>query len=100
MTVRRALLIVAVNIAVLGVVAEVVGLAVFYAQHGWLFYLDPYRPTYPVIAETSQGGLSAMALHPYFGPTHRPGIPFDIPEALKAGAGEPVATNNMGFAAP
>ena len=50
MTVRRALLIVAVNIAVLGVVAEVAGLAVFYSQHGWLFYLDPYRPAYPPIA--------------------------------------------------
>ena len=94
------LLIVAVNIAVLGVVAEVAGLAVFYSQHGWLFYLDPYRPAYPPIAETAQGGLSAMALHPYFGPTHRPGVPFDIPEALKPGAGAPVATNNLGFAAP
>jgi hypothetical protein len=100
MTVRRALLIVAVNIAVLGVVAEVAGLVVFYSQHGWLFYLDPYRPAYPRIAETAQGGLSPMALHPYFGPTHRPGVPFDIPEALRPGAGAPVKTNNLGFAAP
>jgi hypothetical protein len=98
--VKRVFLLVVVNVAIFCVVAEVVALAVFYAQHGWLFYMDPYRPTYASI-ETTQGGqsLTDIGLGPYFGPIHRPGIPFDIPDALRApGTQAPrVATNNFGF---
>ena len=52
-------------------------------QHGWLFYLDPYRPAIALIEEAPGQGLTAVGLHPYFGPTHRPGIPFDLPPELR-----------------
>jgi len=100
MRLKRTIGLLAVNLLVFGVAAEVIALGIFYVQHGWLFYLDPYRQPYEAIAETRGGGLSAMGLHPYFGPTHQPGIPFDLPEALRQGARPPVATNNLGFVAP
>jgi hypothetical protein len=42
------------------------------------------------------------ALHPYFGLTHRPGTPFDIPAALRDGPGVParLTNNNFGFVSP
>jgi hypothetical protein len=96
--VKRALLLAAVNVAVFCIVAELLALAVFYYQHGWLFYLDPYRPTLARIEEAPGQGLTAVGLHPYFGPTHRPGIPFDLPPGLQsAEAGPVVTTNNFGF---
>lgn len=95
---KRALLIVVVNLAVFCVAAEVLALAIFYDQHGWLFYLDPYRPTIALIQEPPNQGLTAVGLHPYFGPTHRPRIPFDLPPELQtADSGPVVATNNFGF---
>ena len=96
----RALRLLAVNLLVTCVLAEVVALGIFYFQHGWLFYLDPYRTQYEPIAETRAGELSAMGLSPYFGPTHQPGIRFDIPEALRQGDRPLVATNNLGFVSP
>ena len=33
-----------------------------------------------------QGRLTGDGLHPYFGPTHRQGYPFDIPESLRESA--------------
>src|ERR1051325_11477253 len=96
--VKRALILGAVNIAVFCVVAELVALGIFYYQHGWLFYLDPYRPTLQRLQDTPGQGLTAVGLHPYFGPTHKPGIPFDLPPALQTTeAGPPVSTNNFGF---
>ena len=71
---KRALILGAVNVAVFCLVAELAAVGVFYYQHGWLFYLDPYRPTLPRIADTPGQGLAAVGLHPYFGPTHKPGI--------------------------
>ena len=95
---RRALLIVGVNVAVFCASAEVLALGIFYYQHGWLFYVDPYRPTIARIQEGSGDALTAVGLHPYFGPTHRPGIPFDLPPELRTGeTDEVVATNNFGF---
>jgi len=47
--VKRALLVVLVNIAVFCIAAELLALGIFYYQHGWLFYLDPYRPTIALI---------------------------------------------------
>ena len=95
---KRALLVVAVNLAVLCVAAEALALVIFYYQHGWLFYIDPYRPTIALIQEPPNQGLTAVGLHPYFGPTHRPGIPFDLPPELQtADSGPVVATNNFGF---
>jgi hypothetical protein len=96
--VKRALLVVIVNIAVFCAAAELLALGIFYYQHGWLFYLDPYRPTIALIQEPPNQGLTAVGLHPYFGPTHRPGIPFDLPPELQtADSGPAVATNNFGF---
>jgi hypothetical protein len=96
--VRRALPVVVVNVAIFCVVAEVLALGIFYYQHGWLFYVDPYRPAIARIQEGSGDELTAVGLHPYFGPTHRPGIPFDIPPELQTGeTADVVATNNFGF---
>jgi hypothetical protein len=105
---KRAIVIVAVNLAVLAVAAELAGIAVFYYQTGWLFYIDPYRPVFePIAADAGQVQGGGQALHPYFGPTHKPGIPFDLPAnlapragATAAAAGPRVVTNNFGFAAP
>jgi len=87
-----------VNVAVFCVFAELLALGIFYYEHGWLFYIDPYRPTIGRIDEGSSDALTAVGLHPYFGPTHRPGIPFDVPPPLRTGeADEAVSTNNFGF---
>jgi len=94
----RIVVVLAVNVAVFCIAAEVLALGIFYYQHGWLFYVDPYRPTIATIEEQSGDALTAVGLHPYFGPTHRSGIPFDLPPALAtAGADRAVATNNFGF---
>ena len=100
--IRRAASLFVINLAVFAVVAEVIGLAVFYYQAGWLYYVDPYRPQLAVVAEPRGGRLTTAALHPYFGPTHQPGLPFDMPEALRepgAPNDTPPATNNFGFTA-
>jgi hypothetical protein len=96
--VRRALLVVVVDVAIFCVAAELLALGIFYYEHGWLFYVDPYRPTIARIEEGGGDALTAVGLHPYFGPTHRPGISFDLPPELRTGeADEVVATNNFGF---
>jgi hypothetical protein len=96
--VKRALLLAAVNVAVFCIAAELLALGIFYYQHGWLFYVDPSRPMLARIQDAPAQGLTAVGLHPYFGPTHRPGIPFDLPPGLQtAEAGPPVTTNNFGF---
>jgi hypothetical protein len=97
---RRALGLVLVNVIVFCVLAELLALVLYYNQTGRLFYT--YRKPYEPIAETTQGRLTGDGLHPYFGPTHRQGYPFDIPEALRANAATParVPTNNFGFASP
>ena len=81
--------------------AELVGLAAYYVDTGALFYL--HRKTYPELLPAPQDRLVvAEALHPYFGPTHRPGTPFDIPAALREGSAVPerMTTNNFGFVSP
>ncbi|HVZ24254.1 MAG TPA: hypothetical protein VG871_24445, partial [Vicinamibacterales bacterium] len=96
----RALALLAINVVVFCILAEAVGLAVFEYQHGWVFYLDPYRPTYPPITSETTGGLTDVGLHPYFGPTHRPGIPVIPAENLRdpeAKGEPPESTNNFGF---
>ena len=96
---KRTLLLLTVSVAVFCVAAEMLALAIFYYQHGWLFYIDPYREPIPLVQQSAGEGLTAIGLHPYFGPTHRPGIPFDLPPELRtADAGPPISTNNFGFA--
>ena len=97
---RRALTMVIVNAIVFVVFAELVGLFFYYEDTGHLFYL--HRNTYEPIAETSERRLTADGLSPYFGPTHTPGTPFDIPESLRDSPSAPprLTTNNFGFVAP
>jgi hypothetical protein len=97
---RRTLGVVLVNVIVFVVLAELLALFLFYNETGRLFYT--YRKPYEPIAETAQGRLTGDGLHPYFGPTHRQGYPFDIPEPLRPDASAParVPTNNFGFASP
>ena len=98
---RRAVTLLVVNLVVFVVAAELIALAVFGFQTGWLYYVDPYVPQIERVAEPEGGRLTTAALHPYFGPTHQPGIPFDMPDALRpargANAGAAPATNNFGF---
>lgn len=95
---RRTLGVVLVNVIVFAVLAELLALFLFYNETGRLFYT--YQKRYEPIAETQQGRLTGDGLHPYFGPTHRQGYPFDIPEPLRENASSParVPTNNFGFA--
>jgi hypothetical protein len=97
---RRALAIVLVNLAVFLVLAELLGLLLYYEDTGRLFYL--YRKPYEIVRETGEHRLTADGLHPYFGPTHAPGTPFDIPESLRDSPTAParLQTNNFGFVAP
>jgi hypothetical protein len=90
---------VGVNLLVFCIVAEVLALAMFYWDTGHLFYL--YRKPYDSIPESREGRLTGEGLHPYFGPTHKPGYPFDVPDALRPAARElpRLATNNFGFMA-
>src|SRR6185295_9664611 len=101
--IRRAASLLVINIVIFVVVAEAIALGVFGYQTGWLYYVDPYRPQIELVAEPPGGRLTTVALHPYFGPTHVPGIPFDMPEALRpppaASAAARAATNNFGFTA-
>lgn len=95
---RRTLGVVLVNAIVFCVLAELLALVVFYNDTGRLFYT--YRKPYEPIAETQQGRLTGDGLHPYFGPSHRQGYPFDIPEPLRETPASPasVPINNFGFA--
>jgi hypothetical protein len=97
---RRGLTLVLVNAIVFVVFAELAGLFLYYDDTGHLFYL--HRKTYDPISVASEKRLTTDGLHPYFGPTHAPGSPFDIPESLRDSASTPrrLATNNFGFVAP
>jgi hypothetical protein len=94
---RRCFAVVAANLIVFAVLAEAAGLVLYYTQTGGLFYL--HRRPYTPIPETSRGALTADALHPYFGPTHRPGHPFSLPGELAGAKTAAAATNNFGFVA-
>ena len=89
------------SLVVFCLAAELFGLAAYYVDTGALFYL--HRKTYPELLPAPQDRLVvAEALHPYFGPTHRPGTPFDIPAELREGTAVPerMETNNFGFVSP
>ena len=80
----RRLGLVLVNAAVFVVLAELAGLLVYYESTGRLFYT--FRTSYPLLEDADRGELTADALHPYFGPIHKPGVRQD--------------TNNIGFGSP
>jgi hypothetical protein len=91
--VRVSLRLVAANLAVFVVLVELLGLLVFYYQHGWLYYAYPFGPRGAPAAVSAVGEptLTREGLHPYFGPTHAPGIVSDLAPDM--------ATNNFGFVA-
>ena len=79
---RGRVTVVAVNVLLFLVLAEVAAVALYYVQQGSFFYTsDKAAPA--SLPETARGELSGDVLHPYFGPIHRPGV---RPE-----------TNNIGF---
>ena len=92
---RRRTTIVAINVVILVVLAEALSLAIYYVETGGLFYI--HRRTYKPIPETQNQRLTPNALHPYFGPTHRPGHPFSMPATLLTETSSPPDTNNFGF---
>ena len=95
---RRLLSIVAINLLVFCVLAELLALAYYYVQHGTLFYTNHVSRERVGTAE-EQNRLTGEALHPYFGPTHEPGQPFNIPGQLREPGTPPpdAKTNNFGF---
>ena len=82
----RRLFVVLINMVVFVVLCEAAGVGWHYWQTGHFFYT--HRPTYPLIEETGRGELTGDALHPYFGPMHRPGV---RPESNNFGFGSPQA---------
>ena len=97
---RRVLWVIAINAIVFSVLAEALALFLYYNDTGRLFYA--YRKPYEAIPEAREGRLTGEGLHPYFGLTHRRGVPFDIPESLRdtPSASARLATNNFGFVSP
>jgi hypothetical protein len=97
---RRALALILVNVVVFLALAELLGIVLYYEDTGHFFYL--HRKLYENLGGSGERRLTADGLHPYFGPTHAPGTPFDIPEALRASPSAParLKTNNFGFVSP
>ena len=103
---RRYLGIVAVNLILLGLFAEIAALFLYYVDTGALFYV--HEKSYERLVDAPERRLTGDALHPYFGPTHVPGLPLQIPAELReaqAGTADPAnptgaRTNNFGFVSP
>jgi hypothetical protein len=90
-----------VGVVAAALCAEMLGVAAYYVDTGALFYVHDkaYSDVLPVPADRI---AVTEAVHPYFGFTHAPGTPFDIPEPLRA-TGAPAVerrTNNFGFVSP
>ena len=79
MTLNRTVARAATSLVVFALFAELLGLMAYYADTGALFYnhRKEYRDLLPTPADRLVLG---EAVHPYFGFTHRPGVPFDIPD--------------------
>ncbi len=98
---RRATARILISLTAFALSAEALGLAAYYVDTGALFYT--HRRTYPALLPAPDDRVAVgEAVHPYFGVTHRPGTPFDIPESLRADAAAParLRTNNFGFVSP
>ena len=100
---RRYLWIVAVNVILLGLFAEAAGLFLYYVDTGAFFYV--HEKAYEQVVDAPERRLTGEAIHPYFGPTHTPGLPLQIPVELRetqADGANPenptgARTNNFGF---
>ncbi len=74
MMLKQMVILVLVNVAVFCACAEMLALTVYYYEHGWLFYANPYRQTIEVVPDAAQGqAFTDIGLSPYFGPIHRAG---------------------------
>ena len=85
-------------VVVFFVFAELMALTAHYVETGGLFYT--HDKTYEdVLPAPENRRLVRETLHPYFGPTHTPGIPYDIPETFRTSSSSPsrLETNNFGF---
>jgi hypothetical protein len=80
------------------VLAEAAGLFLYYVDAG-NFYYTSHRAYDVPAAPVQEGRLTGEALHPYFGPTHKPGVAFEVPASLRATDAPPpgLHTNNFGF---
>ena len=93
---RRLLRIIAINVVLFLALAELAALFIYYVENGALFYT--HRKAYELIPETAEQKLTREGLHPYFGPTHAPGAPFEIPASMRdATIPARAVTNNFGF---
>ena len=97
---KSVLAVIAVNVAIFCVLAELVGIGLHYLRTGQLFYL--HRPASDVVRETARGEITADRLNPYFGPSHKAGQQFDFPPELRDERTPSVQlkTNNFGFDSP
>src|SRR5689334_24312677 len=96
---KRLIRIIAINLLVLVVAADLVGLFLNYVANGDLYYLHHTAPA--LIEETTEHTLTGEGLHPYFGQTHRPGVRFDVPASLQNPATPAeLKNNNFGFVSP
>jgi hypothetical protein len=88
------------SIVVFAVFAELLCLAIYFFQTGHLFYAS--RRNYAVVrGDLQERTLVSVGLHPYFGPTHKAGHPFNVPASLRPDApGALHVTNNFGFVSP
>ena len=84
---KSRLSLVAINIVVFVMLAELGAVAFYFFQNGAFFYTAEKAIPAP-LPETGRGELSADVLHPYFGPIHRPGV---RPETNNIGFGSKVA---------
>ena len=97
---RRAAALIAINAIVFCVLAEAAALLLYAFETGRLFYTD--RPALQPVSDAPAGQLTADVLNPYFGPSHKSGIPFEVPPELREEGREAprLATNNFGFVSP
>ena len=97
---KSVLAVIAVNVTIFCLLAELAGIGLHYLRTGQLFYLQ--RPTYEVVRETARGEITADRLNPYFGPSHKEGQQFDFPPELRDERTPPsqLKTNNFGFESP
>ena len=84
---KSRLSLVAINIVVFVMLAELGAVTFYFFQNGAFFYTAEKVIPAP-LPETGRGELSADVLHPYFGPIHRPGV---RPETNNIGFGSKVA---------
>jgi hypothetical protein len=98
---RRYATIATVNLVLLGLFAECAALFVYYVDTGAFFYV--HQRTHARVTDTPDRRLTGEALHPYFGPTHTPGLRLQIPAELREGGAAAsdnptgARTNNFGF---